>query len=306
MLTIQLIVKDNENVVRTALKSLLPLNSEIRVADLGSKDHSREICEEFGATIHYFRDVEDYSSVRNKLLGEDWNLYIHPWEKLISGHEQILKATGSSYYLDIYQDKNIVRDTRLFRGQKFQYPVYETLAKAGEAKLPQGIIWSSSHRRYENAMDIIESWRNRSGAREPYYYLAWELLGQGKFESFENIAKHYLSLEDLPKSSLMLRYRLAQTQLYYLNKPSEAATNALCCVGAKPLMAEFWCLLADVYYAQKLYPQAKELYENAMILGARRPGDDDWPVELEKYKQYPTQMLQSCKDLSNYKMYGQK
>jgi len=305
MLTIQLIVKDNESTLRAALESLSPLNSEIRVADLGSKDRSREICEQYGVQIQHFRDVEDYSAIRNQLLGEGWNFYLHPWEKLVSGHEQILNTIGSSCYFDVYQGKNISREIRLCRGLQFRYPIYETLVDPAATKLPQGIIWALPHRRYEDAMPFIESWKSRSGATEPYYYLAWELLGQGSFTSFENIAKHYLSLEAIPKSSLMLRYRLAQVQLYNLGKPSEAATNALCCVGAKPLMAEFWCLLGDVYYAQKLYPHAKELYENAMILGARRPGDDDWPVELEKYKQHPTQMIESCEDMIAHKrLYG--
>jgi len=296
VLTIQLLVKNNESTIREALASLSPLDAEIRVADLGCKDESIEICEAFGAKIYGPWKVEDYSSIRNRLLGDDWNFYIHPWEKLVSGYDSIREAIGSCYF-DVYRGKAISREIRLWRNLHFSNPIYETLTDNNATKSKDGIIWSGGDPQYPNAMKFIERWEQNTSRIEPHYYHAWELLREGQFESFEIRAKHYLSLDSKSKSAVMLRYHLARVQLYILKKAEESAQNILFCIADQPLMAEFWCLLGDIYYSQSNYKTAKELYENGKILGTKRFGGDLWPIEIEKYAQYPEQMIQSCNEL---------
>jgi len=63
------------------------------------------------------------------------------------------------------------------------------------------------------------------------------------------------------------------------------------------MMAEFWCLLADVYYAIKDYDRARIFYENGLILGSRRLKDDGWPMEISKYKEYPLNMIEGCNQI---------
>ncbi len=77
------------------------------------------------------------------------------------------------------------------------------------------------------------------------------------------------------------------------------------CLAKKPTMAEFWCLLGDVYYDAKDYDKAKEFYENAVILGSRRLKDDGWPMEISKYKEYPQKMIEACKKIkTSSKLYA--
>lgn len=60
------------------------------------------------------------------------------------------------------------------------------------------------------------------------------------------------------------------------------------------MMAEYWCLLGDVYYQQSSYEKAKHFYENALVMGARRLRTDAWPMEISKYKAYPNKMMAAC------------
>jgi hypothetical protein len=64
-----------------------------------------------------------------------------------------------------------------------------------------------------------------------------------------------------------------------------------------PTMAEFWCLLGDINFELKKYKKAFYFYENAIMLGKLRVNDDDLPIDIIKYKEYPEKMKINCKDL---------
>ncbi len=92
-------------------------------------------------------------------------------------------------------------------------------------------------------------------------------------------------------SATMTRYYYAMVKLTQkAHKP--ALQNLNLCLCAKPLMAEFWCLMGDVYFYLLGKPDsAKEFYENAIVLGARRLQSDRWPMDFSKYRKYPERML---------------
>ena len=73
-----------------------------------------------------------------------------------------------------------------------------------------------------------------------------------------------------------------------------AVKSLIPCLAEKPTNGEFWCLLGDIYYCLKDYERAKSFYENAKILGSRRLNDDDYPMEISKYKEYPEKLIKSC------------
>jgi tetratricopeptide (TPR) repeat protein len=312
-LTIQLLIKNNETTLEKTFQSILPLKGHIKAIDLGSKDDSQEICRQYGVEIFKTTNEKDYAKLRNEMLGDDWNFYIHPWEILVSGHEQIEKAQLAaeprvgpySYHLDVYQGDTVTREIRLWRDHRFSYPIFETILDKKSRKLPDIAIWSGVAPKEEGLLERIDEWKHKSGSIEPYYYEAWAMLQSGKYDSFITIATHYLSLDSKSKSAIMLRYYLAQVQGYLLKDIGQATRSIMPCVIARPLMAEFWCFLADMIYSRKKYKKAIELYTNAMMLGKRRPGDDDWPVEIAKYKEYPEKMIASSKEISSgIELYG--
>ena len=59
-------------------------------------------------------------------------------------------------------------------------------------------------------------------------------------------------------------------------------------------MAEFWCLLGDIYYAMNEYEKAYHFFQNALYVGQRRATNCDWFMEISKYKEYPEKMMTAC------------
>ena len=92
----------------------------------------------------------------------------------------------------------------------------------------------------------------------------------------------------------MTQYYCSMVNCYIKKQYNTAIKFLLPCVAKKPTMAEFWCLLGDIYYALKDYERAKTFYENAIILGSRRLKNDDWPLEISKYKESPQKMIEGC------------
>jgi len=98
----------------------------------------------------------------------------------------------------------------------------------------------------------------------------------------------------------MIRYYLALAYLIHHRKVKPALQNINLCLCAHPLMAEFWCLIGDVYYhLLKRFDYAKDFYENAIILGARRLKKDKWPMDISKYESYPKKMIESCDQITS-------
>jgi hypothetical protein len=91
----------------------------------------------------------------------------------------------------------------------------------------------------------------------------------------------------------MLKYYLSMVYLKYKNYRT-SLFHLLACIAVRPLMAEFWCLLGDIFYKQDKFIESKMFYDNAVILGSRRILSDEWPMEINKYKEYPEKMAESC------------
>ena len=92
----------------------------------------------------------------------------------------------------------------------------------------------------------------------------------------------------------MLRYYASMVNCYVNKDYHSAVSHLIVCIEEKPLMAEFWCMLGDIYFAIRDYGRAKSFYENGMIFGSKRNKADDWPLEISKYKEYPEKMLNAC------------
>lgn len=314
-LTIQMIIKNNEKTIEYALESLLPLNAHILIGDLGCKDETVNKCKKYRATITRLSLNDDLSQVRNHLLKcseSKWNMYIEPWEILLNGHEIILQTLmnhQTAYRLNIIQGDVISKQIRLWHKNtelKFKNPVFETLAKEDAKDLAAYIAVGQNNNSNLN-LELVDKWRDRCPlATEPIYYTACTHLGGKNWDTFLNWAGLYLHQEKSDAMSIyMIRYYCSMVNCYIKNDYQNAIQNLLPCLAKKPMMAEFWCLLGDIYYAIKDYNRAKTFYENAVHLGSKRLKDDGWPLEISKYKEYPQKMIQGCNDIrQSLKLYG--
>lgn len=302
-LTIQILTRNNEATIAQCLASLSPLNAKIQVADLGSTDRTIQICENKGLEVGRRPYCQNRSEVRNWLTSQsktEWQMAVNPWEILIQGHDQIEQASSPSYYVSIIQESILTKDIRIWR-KSFEYefvnPVFEYLETSSNNELP--VAFYSTGNPHPD-FDLIETWKlAQPTSPEPYYYHACLLLSQKKYDDFLRVSEHYMFIDNRQNlSNIMNHYYYAMIQIYKKKSVRAALQNINICLCARPLMAEFWCLIGDVYYHRlNNFEKAKQFYEIAIFLGGRRLREDKWPMDISKYKEYPTKMIASCVEI---------
>ncbi|RDJ35458.1 MAG: hypothetical protein DWQ19_11625 [Crenarchaeota archaeon] len=304
--------KNNESTIEKCLSSVDGLG-KIIIVDLGSNDKTLDICKRSGCEIFSEKNAHNRSNLRNKYLKNNWNLYLQPYEFLTEGHEEILEITTThephSFLFKVVQDTIITKEIRLWNKQlEFTNPIYEKVQDKDALETESVALISNQHKiDFKNYLDIITQWKAQKPlAVEPYYYHALTLLLLGNYKEFVDLAEYYLFRDQETQASIMMRYHLAMVQAYQFDEFNKAIKNILFCILMKPNMAEFWCLLGDIHYILKSYGQAREFYENAMILGSQRYQSDRWPIDVVKYKKHPLSMMESINKLtSEFEIYRQ-
>jgi glycosyltransferase involved in cell wall biosynthesis len=304
-LTINILTRNNEKSLEKCLESLSPLDANILIGDMESTDNTVEICSDFGCTVKNIKFKNDYSKARNELVEyseTDWQFWIEPWETLTSGHDFILWALDeSSLIYNVYQvQKNVlVRQSRLWNKNyfKFQNPVYESLEPVTSCTTLNAVVSGDNPNRTEETLEILKSWMNNNPHdSNVYYYTAITYLMTEKWNEFISQADQFLfRSKNSTDATLLTNYYWSIVQLHVKKNPSQALSRCAHCLSQMPTMAEFWCLLGDIFVSMNQYIRATAFYENAMVFGSRRAPNDSLPIEIAKYKEYPEKMLEKIK-----------
>jgi len=274
------------------------------VGNIGNFATISKICHKHKVEIIDIAFKDDYALAKNELLTNvknGWILFLEPADKIVTGFDVIESETTDepkSFKFNILSNGVLTKEIRLWHVQKklsYFNPIFETIEDESAAVTNVYIV-SKTRPDLKEQEDIILKWRkNKPLASSPYYYHACVLLAQKKYKDFLSVGNHYLFLEKTGISAIMMKYYIAMIKLYIFENCNEACNDILACLIAKPTMAEFWCLLGDVYYKLQKYDKAICFYENAILIGEKRFKSDDWPVEIQKYSEYPTKMIKSCK-----------
>jgi glycosyltransferase involved in cell wall biosynthesis len=299
MLTVQILLKNNKDTIRKTLDSVSGLG-RIVVGNLGSDDGSLEICSSYGVDVIDVVKKSDFSVVRNGLAGDGLNFYLEAWEFLARGREEIISADGPKRVC-VISGRMASKETRIWQGKNgFSNPVYETIVDHSARYDPRIVIVSGSSPNLESERRaMVEKWlESRPTSCEPYYYMAFSCLYERKYEEFFFYAKKYMAMERNPGvESVLLCYYMAQIELH-MGRLNEASSHIVFCLSVRPMMAEFWCLLGDMFYKQNKFGKARSMYENAIIIGKSRKNSDPYPVEIFKYKEYPSKMINNIDEIS--------
>lgn len=297
-------IQNNELTIKETLDSLSSLNAQIIVGDIGSTDQTASICRKQGIKVTKIDCKQNRSSARNQLAAlseSDWNLHLEPWETIIRGHEELEKLTiPGTFRCNVIQKTIITKPIRIWHKDKkinYKYPAFETIAGEGQ---PTNIYIRANPPDMTIAnLELLDKWKTDNPvATEPYYYKACILLTQGKYKEFLDVGNHFLFLEKkMTMASTMIKFYMATVHCYIEKSYQKAIDLLMHCLAHRPLMAEFWCLLGDIYYAIDQFDKAKCFYENAKILGSRRLNSDEWPFDIIKYKSHPDAMIESCNAL---------
>ena len=312
-LTTQIVVKNNAKTIRKCLDSIAALNGKILILDIGSNDNSINICQDFGANIKRQSLNSDYSKLRNENIPKsDWFLWIQPWEELICGHDEINLISSQIDYEKCFDIKTInktiiSRETRFwhtgldikFKNRIFESPIVSDCPLAQNVVINQHV----GQQDFDELTSICSQWKKEHPLiDEPIYYDAYLMLLNGKYKEFCHMAEHYLFKDKKDMADILMRYNLAQVQIYQQKQFNAGVGNALSCLMYNPAIAEFWCLLGDAFYQLKEMNKAIIFYENAIIAGETRELDS-FPIDVSKYKEYPTKMIKSCEELISQTKY---
>jgi len=310
MTTIQIITKNNESTLSKTLDSINNIKSKKIILDLGSTDKTIEICSGYdGLKLFNLDEEKSYAEIRNEFAEKDQaNVYLNPWDTLIKGEDFLndiienQEKWNDPFFVYVLENKIISKEIRIWKNQKFENPVYESINAAGELE-PRIIIYSNSNqaedRRQENLNKTNKWIKEKPLSLEPYYYAACCHLSLRNYEKFIYYSdKYFLKETKVGDSYIILKYYNAQVKLH-LKKIKSAVECVLFCLSYKPCMSEFWCLLGDIYYNQKKINKAISFYENALIIGQKRKNSDFLPIELVSYKEYPEQMIKALNKIKN-------
>lgn len=301
MITVHMVIQNNQETIQKAIDSVSSLNPHFIFADIGCTDNTTSICKRYGEVIR-MNFKNDLSVIRNDLLekSSEWNLHLEPWEVVIAGIDELECLQEGNYRCNIIQNTLITKPIRIWHKSnknKYKNPVFEILS--GKAD-PTGIyIRSNPPDMTGRNLALLEAWKEKNPVIfEYYYYKACIFLTQRKWKEFIDMANHFLFQEKkMTMASTMTRYYMATVYCYVLKDYQKALELLMYCLADRPLMAEFWCLLGDIYYQTDEYSKAKCFYENAKLLGSRRLNSDDWPFDIDKYKDYPDKMILSCEEI---------
>ena len=227
----------------------------------------------------------------------DWVFYIKDNEKLVQFNEYmptLLANEKNIYGFQIMQDDVITKEARFWNKKenilKFKNPVFEKL-NVNPTIVTSSIIYQKSSKDTKT-LEILELWkRSQPFSAEVCYYKAFVNLANKNFKDFLLLITKYLfnSKNDIP--SIMARYYLALVQGIIQNNTKEAIQNIVLCLSENVLMAEFWCLMGDIFVKLEKFKQALAFYENALILGSQRLSTDIWPMQISKYDSYPKESV---------------
>ena len=85
LITLSMIVKNEEKMLRGCLESAEKVVDEIVIVDTGSTDRTVEIAKEFGAKVYQFDWIDDFAAARNESLKHSkgkWILYLDADERI--------------------------------------------------------------------------------------------------------------------------------------------------------------------------------------------------------------------------------
>ncbi len=290
LLSISMIVKNEENFLEGCLRSVADIADEIVIVDTGSTDNTLSIAREFNCRIVPFEWVNDFSAARNESLKHctgEWILYLDADERLAPGSIEELSRIlsdpdGMAYNCLLRSEErlpagrvfNVAPYPRLFRRMssfRFKGRVHEqiedSIRETGNDIRPSGII--IEHLGYAQDADTILAKCERNV----------ELLKK--------------ELEEMP-SDAYVRFQLGNT-LAILGRTEESATelklalhgqglaNGLCvsilnCLGHVASREERTA--EGIRYAEESLAKNPEQVTARWLLAMFRMRENDFPSAL--------------------------
>jgi hypothetical protein len=301
-IAIAILARNNEKTIKECLNSLEGLNNKKIYYTTLSDDNTESYLKKYIKI-----DAVEGNACKNKNnliknIEEEWILSIEPWEEIINGHNIINQINhGESYKVMVLDQEVINKSIRIFKKNKlFQNEVYEEIHDKN-SKI-SNILFKKNPYNIGKEKEEIELWikKNKTNPK-PYYYMSCYHLKNKNYIDFKKTSERYLFLEEnknLP-SVVMTKYYQSLIELHVYKNFKNSTNNIIYCLNNNPSMAEFWCVLGDINFKLNKYQKAIYFYQNAIMFGEKRKSDDNFSIEIKKYKTYPEEMIKICEGLIN-------
>ena len=106
LISLAMIVKNEEETLVHCLESVRPIVDEMVIVDTGSTDRTIEIAKGFGASVHHFNWCDDFSAARNESLKHcrgEWVLVMDADEAIDSLDYEKIKSACKNPFADAYE-----------------------------------------------------------------------------------------------------------------------------------------------------------------------------------------------------------
>jgi glycosyltransferase involved in cell wall biosynthesis len=291
-LSLCMIVKNEEHVLRRCLKSVKDIVDEIIIADTGSTDNTIKIAAEFTDSIYEYEWTDSFSDARNfvqtKASGK-WILVLDADEfvdrdNLINFKNKLIEqeVAENAFAATIYnftgaKGDHIVQHNspRIYRNNgelKYNRTIHEQLAYLnGEyvvSKMCDLIIYHSGYLKEEmqnkdkssRNKKLLEKQKSDAGQTAfDYYNMGNEFLSLGNIEkALESFQKAYLNKKDINLGWVPLAVVEIAVCLINLKRYKEALSVIADAESIWINAPEFLCLKGQVYFLQNRYDGSKE------------------------------------------------
>jgi len=231
LLSVAMIVKDEEHNIRRALESIKDVADEIIVVDTGSKDRTPEIAREYTNKVYFHEWRNDFSEARNYSLkfptckwilildadeeaSEDFKKNIRQFLESLSDKVNTVYVPTISYFDWDFTRYEVASTARIFRNGTVYYkniihnqPIYKPEVVDFPYKIIHyGYIWTRKlkKKKYDRTRNlIIKHLKNPESPIDELYYLIQlyktEAIGGKPHQKYETAFEIYKKLKKYQK-----------------------------------------------------------------------------------------------------------
>jgi putative sugar O-methyltransferase len=318
ILSLAMIVKNNEKDLKNCLESCASLFDEIIIVDTGSTDKTKEVALSYGAKVLDFEWIDDFAAARNYSFRNctcPWILWLDSDDTIESKDLiklQVLKkelptSKETAYALRYNYQFNEqgkcvkpIRRNRIIRNDpkySWIYPIHELLVTdktcfRTDIAVKHNRVHSYDMENVYRNIRILEkasklTWSDTSHEGRIWHFLAREYMNIERYKECHQIYKDHLNIitEDIIQSATFY-YAFCCMKLGDMTTALQ-----LCKKGIKrdSRFAEFYCMTGRVHYEKGEYGEARKWYGKAIKM---KPPLDVWDtVHMEYYDEEPRNMI---------------
>ena len=327
-ISVCLIVKNEEKVLKRCLDSVKSFADEIIIVDTGSTDNTIDIAKKYTSKIYNFEWRDDFSMARNyglKYAKCDYIMWIDADDvidkkniKKIINLKQNLKYETYMLKYQVAFDNNGKPTFEYYRERivkncdsaKFNGFVHECITPFGRIEYTDIVIKNKkieTNREQNRNLKLYNKHiknGNKLNAREMFYY-AKELFYNKYYSKAIVIFKKYLKMKNQwwPKS--LDSYVCLSDCYLYKNNLQKSKNTLLECLKIAPPSANLCCKLGYLYVCENNYNYAIFWYKTALVCSFDEKSGSF--IEKDYYNFIPYLQLSFCyyniNDYTNFKKY---